>query len=867
MKMKQIKIWFQLLQKDIAKGLYAMRKRSCRYVSFITAAALMTMTPFSVSAEEVVVMPDEAAVTEENSYTEGNSVSAGGIDEETKLVDDDGHPRGLVLPKNDNREVGSVIEKMGDSRINIMEDLPEKYPEDIEALPELRAQAHGTCWAYSAIATAEMDLLTDGLVDNTVDLSEMHTAYFTKYFNKDTVDPLGTTSGDMSYADETDYLESGGNQVKAFNTMATWSGLAEQDDVVDERDATADTELAPEDQYGISKYHLQGIYELYKGDRELIKQNILDHGAVTGMYYSGDYDENRKNYYYTETKNGYYCPYSYCKPDHAITIVGWDDDFDKEWFSHSPSTPSENGAWLIRNSWTNGGHAENYNGFFWMSYCDKSLYKYLYAVDIESADNYDHNYQYDGGNYYGGYFAYGGQDAAANVFTVSANKDGKIEELNAIGFTTFNSQNVDYTADIYVNLTDENDPISGILADSISGNILYTGYYTVSTNKPIKLVPGTKFSVVVSLKANADTISKPYLANEYSASDTSSYGTEIFTVSMQKAQSFAHYLDYRGESVWKDISDEERISTNIGNYRIKAFTNDTNEDAVMPESVTLNKNELKLYVDDTAKLEATVSPDDATYNYVVFTSSDESVATVDDDGTVTAVGLGTASISAYDAFGIKSDVCKVTVEEKPAPEDDPSDDKPSEDKPSHDTPSQNNPSQNSPSGNDGVSYDRLPSYATASSDFIVAYGKINVSLLLKGNLGAKARYKSSNKKIAKVSRGGMVTGKSTGDVVISLEEKVGKAWTAVSSCKIHVEKPLMTKKKDVTIGSEFSAEDLMSGATYAPTMWVSSKPSVATVTADGKVKILGRGKAKIYAIYSTQQGSTGKKYKTTLRAR
>ena len=845
-----------------------MRKRSRRYVSLITAAALMTMMPFSVNAEEVVVMPDEAAVTEENSYTEGNSVSAGGIDEETKLVDDDGHPRGLVLPKNDNREVGSVLEKMGDSRINIMEDLPEKYPEDIEALPELRAQAHGTCWSYSAIAAAEMDLLTDGRVDNTVDLSEMHAAYFTKFFNYDTVDPLGTTLGDVSYSTETDYLKAGGNPVKAFNTMATWSGLAEQGDVISETAATKDTALDPEDQYGISKYHLQGMYEIYKEDRELVKQNILDHGAVTAMFYSSAMSDC-----YTTSTNGYYC-HKNITPDHAVTIVGWDDDKSKEEFTSREKiskgvykyyTPSENGAWLVRNSWTNGGYNKNYNGYFWLSYCDKSLNKYMYSVDIENNDNYDHNYQYDGGNYYSGYFAYYGQDAGANVFTVSANEDGKIEELNAIAFATFESQNVDYTADIYVNLTDENDPTSGMLADSVSGNILYTGYYTVSTNKPIKLVPGTKFSVVVSLKENAGTVAKPYLASEYSKRDTSTYGSEVFTVSMEKAQSFARVVNsYTGESEWKDIKERAAVY-NTANYRIKAFTNDTYEDAVMPESVKLSKNELKLYIDDTAKLEATVSPDDATYNYVVFKSDDDSVATVDDDGNITAMGRGTANIRVTDAFGIISDVCKVTVEEKPAP-DDPSDDKPSDDKPS-DTPSSNNPSQNSPSGNGSASYDRLPSYATASSDFIVAYGKINVSLLLKGNLGAKARYKSSNKKIAKVSKGGMVKGKSTGDVVISLEEKVGKAWTAVSSCKIHVEKPLMTKKKDVTIGSEFSAEDLMSGATYAPTMWVSSKPSVATVTADGKVKILGKGKAKIYAIYSTQQGSSGKKYKTTLRAR
>ena len=307
-----------------------MRKRSRRYVSLITAAALMTMMPFSVNAEEVVIMPDEAVAMEESVVTDENSVSAGGVDEETGILDDTGHKRGLVLPKDDNREVGSVLEKMGDSRISILEDLPAKYPEDTEDLktfPELRAQANGTCWSYSAIAAAEMDLLTDGRVDNTVDLSEMHAAYFTKFFNYDTVDPLGTTLGDVSYSTETDYLEAGGNPVKAFNTMATWSGLAEQDDVISETAATKDTALDPEDQYGISKYHLQGMYEIYKEDRDLVKQNILDHGAVTAMFYSSAMSDC-----YTTSTNGYYC-HKNITPDHAVTIVGWDDDKSKEEFT------------------------------------------------------------------------------------------------------------------------------------------------------------------------------------------------------------------------------------------------------------------------------------------------------------------------------------------------------------------------------------------------------------------------------------------------------------------------------------------------------------------------------------------------------
>ena len=63
----------------------------------------------------------------------------------------------------------------------------------------------------------------------------------------------------------------------------------------------------------------------------------------------------------------------------------------------------------------------------------------------------------------------------------------------------------------------------------------------------------------------------------------------------------------------------------------------------------------------TGTLTATVTPDNATDKTVTWTSSDKNVATVDkDNGTVTPVGEGTATITATAANG-KKDTCKVTV--------------------------------------------------------------------------------------------------------------------------------------------------------------------------------------------------------------
>lgn len=78
-------------------------------------------------------------------------------------------------------------------------------------------------------------------------------------------------------------------------------------------------------------------------------------------------------------------------------------------------------------------------------------------------------------------------------------------------------------------------------------------------------------------------------------------------------------------------------------------------------SVAVSPKTLNLEVGQTRTLTATVTPDNATDKTVTWTSSDKNVATVDkDNGTVTPVGEGTATITATAANG-KKDTCKVTV--------------------------------------------------------------------------------------------------------------------------------------------------------------------------------------------------------------
>ena len=78
-------------------------------------------------------------------------------------------------------------------------------------------------------------------------------------------------------------------------------------------------------------------------------------------------------------------------------------------------------------------------------------------------------------------------------------------------------------------------------------------------------------------------------------------------------------------------------------------------------SVTLNKTTLKLTKGKNETLVATVNPSDASDKTVVWSSSNTSVATVDQSGKVVAVAEGSSQIMVTTKDGGKTATCGVTV--------------------------------------------------------------------------------------------------------------------------------------------------------------------------------------------------------------
>ena len=417
--------------------------------------------------------------------------------------------------------------------------VPTAYPEngiaDIRAdYPANRDQnPYGTCWAFSSTGLAEFDMINDGLADkDTVDFSEAQLVYFAYNF---VTDPLGGTEGDKAKYNNnlasTIYQNRGGNFEYALRRFSQWIGLVNESDVPysifkNDTNASIDSKYA----YGYDRAHLQNAYEInIKQQPQQVKEMIREHGAVGAMYYDrnagwGFYGDDAYTYYDADRVGG----------GHAVMIVGWDDNFSKDNFRET-NRPANNGAWLVRNSWG------DYKDYFWMSYDTVSLADTAWVFDVTGSDNYDNNYQLDGGiNTY----KVSNYTTMANVFTVGEKEGVTYEKLKAVSLSMTRESNVGYKIQVYTDLMNLKDPTSGTLHESATteGTSTFAGFYTIPLNETVNLKPGSSFSVVVTLdkaaldhesaykEARGDTVIWDCEVNRENSRSFYKYGTKFYNI-------------------------------------------------------------------------------------------------------------------------------------------------------------------------------------------------------------------------------------------------------------------------------------------------------------------------------------------------
>lgn len=420
--------------------------------------------------------------------------------------------------------------------------LPASYNANALSLitPVKSQGSYGTCWAFAAINSAESNMVKKGYATKTLDLSELHLAYF--FYNRVT-DPLGGTAGDdTKVLGNTTYLDRGGNSYFTTAAFANWQGAAKEEKVPYTTAANVllngvNSSLAY-DNYA----HMQNAQWINMQDKNIIKTLVMEYGSAAVSYYDS-------NTYRSADQKSYYNNVV-ASTNHAVSLVGWNDNYSKTNFK---TQPTSNGAWLIKNSW---GTSHGDGGYFWISYEDISIKNgTAFFFDFEPSSNYDNNYQYDG-SYGRSSRSYSGYNYVyiANIFKADSN-----ESLKAVSFYT-NNLDINYEIQVYKNLPNTTNPASGtkVYSTTVKGNIPYVGYHTVKLPSGISLAKNETYSVVVKLTGST---------NPQVICDTSyTNGSWIQFISSSTAgQSFMGL----SETSWYDLG-----ANSGGNVRLKAFTDE-----------------------------------------------------------------------------------------------------------------------------------------------------------------------------------------------------------------------------------------------------------------------------------------------------
>lgn len=395
--------------------------------------------------------------------------------------------------------------------------------------PATRNQSpFGTCWAVSAVTLAEFYNICHGYVESgketETDYSEFHLAYWT--YTNGTGKTLNTGGADDTFVLNIDNLieklEFGGDvMMGGGGTLFRERGPVLEstlpypvppDSVTNYEELVTWSESvtpAPETERG---YNIGMIKDaiLVPWDIEnkspVVKEAIMENGAISvtmdfRLINGGLSDPD----FYDSEHNAYYIPAgtSDAEVNHAVVLVGWDDDFPKEYF---PTEAPGDGAWIVRNSWTTDSRWID-DSYFWISYYDAVLSMesaVAYVMD-DPEKSYDNNYYYDGEFHFTSNLRFPedstSQNRCANVFTACG--DTGREEISAVRFaycSDLPEGGLDYTVNVYRGATTEGGLNLGALCSSTAGKLNAMGIFTIPLREPVMVTAGQNFAVEVVLE-------------------------------------------------------------------------------------------------------------------------------------------------------------------------------------------------------------------------------------------------------------------------------------------------------------------------------------------------------------------------------
>lgn len=405
-------------------------------------------------------------------------------------------------------------------------------------LLNLRVEHQGStteCWAFATLKSMESNIAIENGLTDIPNFSERHADYATSRTFLDGINENGFNRE----------LGNGGLPISALAYLTNGQGavLEEEMPFEDNEEKINLTEIDKPVDTVVTDYQiLPSIYKKYEIDgngntksvsyfdvngneyskeevnalRDIIKEHLVKYGAIATMT-AGNYSQ-----YYNNQKNpfaatAYNCNDSSLIRDHAITIVGWDDNYSRDNFAEG-AKPSEDGAYIVLNSY---GTESFDNGYMYISYEDAIIENEMYGIQSTSKVDYDNIYQYD---YYGGIYQVGTQSTKSGSYGVVYNKDNSEDEvLNSVGVTL-----ADYAAfEVYVNPNGSSFRNENLIKVGESDGVLAPGYHRVDIT-PVELQEGD-FSIVVKQTSEGDAFyfeveaSVPGTAYEFADSENRSY--------------------------------------------------------------------------------------------------------------------------------------------------------------------------------------------------------------------------------------------------------------------------------------------------------------------------------------------------------
>ncbi len=297
----------------------------------------------------------------------------------------------------------------------------------------------GTCWAFAACGTIEAQLKLMGYGE--YDLSELQMSTC----DIQTIQGIG--SGDPN----------GGNAERtvSFFIQNNKNGLGSESDAPyswigtnQNYSNTRDYSCRGFQNSGVADWQVRGLVILPR-NKEVIKAKLQDDGPMQISCYGHGFQGNSV------------CDYQGGKTDHAVGLVGWDDNY---------STQCGNGAWIVKNSW---GPSQNDGGYFYIGYDDANWKDAKQYMDIVPADpNLTvHSYSKNGHEIS---TSWGETTYGKTVYLVAAG-----DKVTSVGFWTLDAGQ-DVTVELYAESS-----LSTLLATVPETTYEFPGYYTINLDNVI----------------------------------------------------------------------------------------------------------------------------------------------------------------------------------------------------------------------------------------------------------------------------------------------------------------------------------------------------------------------------------------------